>query len=656
MPVIQKSSALSLQLLFRSLIFNREYLKLWFNFQQDINVLDATIAHMYQATPRERFEELDWGTKQTYWIRPTWKIHSPRYQSPRPQDLCFPRFRGHVDSCELHENKVVPPGSRLNRKGLSCPCQSTGNVDITNIFEFISRQLGYNDGRPSSKNDKRQWHQVKPGCNYASLLKSTMQTDRLYEVFEYLKNAPERASRPDSSSTPKEQLDDWYQSLGPGMETDSDKMGYNIGDVAGVALLMRFLTTTDDRMLFVAALVNYWFCNDSDFGPAKQYPQQRPKLEAPRADSPNAYVYLNDYPKSFKRRMIGNDSFPFPGLLSRKVGDIFQGRDDNDRRLLSYFEHDTRAEAARRSFKRAKKLYGGEGPTFPHVTKAALDAVRAEIFDPLDYSLPRWFTYQAKDPKQGVSGRLPLIRAGVTPYEDLLTLIQDIKKDDPDAEIHLPTTGDEGETNWYGLPRYIRRKPAGYSSTLPDTRRPLSPVPPPPLKPMTAKAESRLSPIRRRRREDLRALHRDWDNERDNEQLVVDTTPKAAQTRFDDIFDPRGRKYRSDWDKTNDGEFWESPPPPGTAPDEELPETEPASPLPASDNQSEHSVDTSGWENPAPPDRKPSNGSGWGLDESCYSKHARFEGDGLGGSDFLDDQSPELDSRPSKRARLGFYF
>lgn len=78
-----------------------------------------------------------------------------------------------------------------------------------------------------------------------------MQTDRLYAVFGYLKNAPGRAIRPNSSSTSGEQVDDWYQSLGPGMETDSDKMGYNIGDVAGVALLMRFLTTTDDRMLWV---------------------------------------------------------------------------------------------------------------------------------------------------------------------------------------------------------------------------------------------------------------------------------------------------------------------------------------------------------------------------------------------------------------------
>lgn len=76
-----------------------------------------------------------------------------------------------------------------------------------------------------------------------------MQTDRLYEIFQYLKDSPSRAALADSSHTRDEFINEWYQSLGPGMETDSDKMGYNIGDVAGVALLMRFLTTTDDRML-----------------------------------------------------------------------------------------------------------------------------------------------------------------------------------------------------------------------------------------------------------------------------------------------------------------------------------------------------------------------------------------------------------------------
>lgn len=78
-----------------------------------------------------------------------------------------------------------------------------------------------------------------------------MRTDRLQEVLQYLKNAPSRAQlgADGYGHMIRQSIKDWYQSLGPDMETDGDKMGYNIGDVAGIALLMRFLTSTDDRML-----------------------------------------------------------------------------------------------------------------------------------------------------------------------------------------------------------------------------------------------------------------------------------------------------------------------------------------------------------------------------------------------------------------------
>lgn len=274
--------------------------------------------------------------------------------------------------------------------------------------------------------------------------------------------------------------------------------------------------------------------------------------------------------------MIGNDSYPAVGqYIPLKVGDIFTGRVDEHRRLLSYFEHDKRAQAARESFQRAKKLYGAAGPTFPRVTAVALEAARARIFDPLNYSFPRWFTHKAADPIRAVNGRLPLIRAGVTPYEDLLTLIQDIKKDDPKAKIQLPTTRYERKSDWFGLPRHIDQKAGKKSFKLPETRVPLSPIEPSHLNPIEPQAASTLSRAARKRREDVRVLHHDWELQRELDRYAG----KAAQTRFDDIFDPRGRNYRRDWQRTNDGEVWESPPPPGTAPDKELsPDEEPFSP------------------------------------------------------------------------------
>lgn len=443
-------------------------------------------------------------------------------------------------------------------------------------------------------------------------------------------------------------------------------------------------------------------CGDREVDPVVSYPQEVPKLEPPPPDSPNAYIYLNDYPKSWKRTMIGNNSYPKArDFTPMKVGDLFRGRVDNDRRLLSYFEHDTRAQVARECFEQAKKFYGGAGPTFPQVTKVALDAARAKIFDPLDYSFPRWFTHEAADPKRAVHGRLPIIRAGVTPYEDLLTKIKDIKKDNPDAEIKLPTTRDEGKPEWYGLPRHIGQTSGKLSFELPETREPLSPIKPPSLDPMDAKVQSRLSAAARKSREDIRVLREDWELQRSVDVMVG----KATQTMFHDIFDPRGRNYRRDWHLTYDGKAWKSPPPPGTAPGEDFspppygtPDQEQSgeeaggSIDPSGTAPDEERPDEEGWGIVLPdkaPGEVPSNLRGWDdsvpqsddFDEepsntrvpenptsasitphqqpsdeknlgSFCGKHKRSKSNGASGSEVPDEQSP--DSRPSKRVRLSF--
>lgn len=194
---------------------------------------------MYQATPRKEFTRTKYNSDHSWRVCPTWKINSSWYKGHRPQHLFFPRFRAHADTCDLHDNE----GARLNDEGLSCPCRSTGNIDITTVFDFLCRQLGYRDWYNRTC-QKRVWQKAREYCNYGQFLRCTMKTDRLFKLFKHFKEAPNR--EPGRRGISRDQ---WYQSLGPGMETDSDKMGYNIGDVAGVALLMRFLTTTDDRML-----------------------------------------------------------------------------------------------------------------------------------------------------------------------------------------------------------------------------------------------------------------------------------------------------------------------------------------------------------------------------------------------------------------------
>lgn len=66
-----------------------------------------------------------------------------------------------------------------------------------------------------------------------------MGSDRLLGLLQYIKDAPSRSSNKHA----------FYQSFSLGMEVDDEKVGYNVDDVVGVAVLMRFLTTTDDLSL-----------------------------------------------------------------------------------------------------------------------------------------------------------------------------------------------------------------------------------------------------------------------------------------------------------------------------------------------------------------------------------------------------------------------
>ena len=131
--------------------------------------------------------------------------------------MYFPRFADNADSCELHDNEPHPPETRVDAHGLSCPCRATGNVDITTIILFLCRQLGYRGRLEDYEYTKPLWHKAGNGCNYGAFLRSTMQTDRLHEVLQYLKNAPSRArlGADGYGYTTSQSIKDWYQSFGP---------------------------------------------------------------------------------------------------------------------------------------------------------------------------------------------------------------------------------------------------------------------------------------------------------------------------------------------------------------------------------------------------------------------------------------------------------
>ena len=202
---------------------------MWWNYGEDFAVLDATIAHMFQRTPRQRFSKTSYFGN-VLWFEPTFKFTSDFYQGERPRELTFSRERVR---CAFH----LPEGNDL---GITCPCR-LGNVDLSAILDYICRQLTLGTRREPSLHgyERNRWDKAKFKNNYKNLLNFMMGEDRLYPLLDYLKDAANRFYS----------KDEFYQSLGPGMEQDMEKMGYNIGDVVGIALIMRFVTTTDDRIL-----------------------------------------------------------------------------------------------------------------------------------------------------------------------------------------------------------------------------------------------------------------------------------------------------------------------------------------------------------------------------------------------------------------------
>ncbi|KAK7538738.1 uncharacterized protein J3D65DRAFT_602719 [Phyllosticta citribraziliensis] len=220
--------------LWNRVIFNKGLLKIWFNFQSDISTLDNTIAHLYQSTERKPCKH----PKSEAWLRPRFRLSHPLFQNKRPRNLFFP---SESLDCQFHLNAPI----EQDKRKMYCPCRH-GNLDLEAILAHVRRQLGLRDSA------KREWWTERKWFGYAKLLQHFMQDDWIYPILNHLKDAPNRWARENAAPNGR-----FYRSLGiPSMEIESDKMGYNIGDVVGIALMFRFLTTTDDRKLLFARLKN----------------------------------------------------------------------------------------------------------------------------------------------------------------------------------------------------------------------------------------------------------------------------------------------------------------------------------------------------------------------------------------------------------------
>ncbi|KAK8212494.1 hypothetical protein IWZ01DRAFT_550465 [Phyllosticta capitalensis] len=139
--------------------------------------------------------------------------------------------------------------------------------DITVLDNTIAHlQLGLHE---KEEETMRVWTKERRGFGYVKLLQQFLKNDWMFPILNHLKDAPnrwvERNTQPEDNdedgeygggSGGKPNKAGFFRSFGPSMESDSDKLGYNIGDVVGIALIFRFLTTTENRQLLFARLRN----------------------------------------------------------------------------------------------------------------------------------------------------------------------------------------------------------------------------------------------------------------------------------------------------------------------------------------------------------------------------------------------------------------
>ena len=259
----------ALEELYKETVFDPDLIKLWWNPQSDITVLDYTIAHMYQGTERPAFQHWAWRAEVPYTITPNFRISSPYFNGERPNGLKFPT---ESKQCDLHEEGC-------NKLGIACCC-GLGNIDIAALLNHFCRVHGLQTA-------KLTWTSYRHCFNYWDLLCSALSTDRLWPIMDHMKRRAE-ASRLGQ--------DRFYQSLGkPGMEKDDDAMAYDIGDVAGQNLIFEQLFASDDKRFIDGVLSAYNYGRGTppeSIKPARRLGQQR-------AGECEGLPLFFDNPKSF---------------------------------------------------------------------------------------------------------------------------------------------------------------------------------------------------------------------------------------------------------------------------------------------------------------------------------------------------------------------
>lgn len=188
-----------------------------------MRVLEATIELMYRQPVENKGD--GYRPKVLYdvmgFFEPQPDPANPFFQAERPADVTFPRNQTGCNSAMHYPNDMEG----------GCPCNLL-NVELAGVFAFVCESLGARDGADiyCSWKDPRWRH------NWSALIRNFMDGDRMQPLIEDCKDACRRGGS----------VENFYQSLGSGMETDTDKMAYNIGDVIGIVRMFKVLTSGGD--------------------------------------------------------------------------------------------------------------------------------------------------------------------------------------------------------------------------------------------------------------------------------------------------------------------------------------------------------------------------------------------------------------------------
>src|SRR6266536_3406733 len=229
----EEGTVQAIVVLLERVIFNPNLVKIWFRYSSDVVVLDATIAHLFQGAHRppytavaQCFSEVDGE------VIPSFKIKSPFFNQERPPHL---DSMSHNDAtpCAFHE-------SCRNPKGLPRPCAS-GNIDILTLFYQLRNSVGYQNPTPRGL---FQWFDKNiSNLSYAQLLQICIGAPYLHDLLVYFKDAQSASCTEGLSDSDSKAI--FFETLRPGMEVNDRAMGYNIGDVVGLGLIMKMLTQSD---------------------------------------------------------------------------------------------------------------------------------------------------------------------------------------------------------------------------------------------------------------------------------------------------------------------------------------------------------------------------------------------------------------------------